>query len=147
MLLKNAIIYFWCIYKTLNSLKQEFLNKKLGIISERLTRDLMIRPTQSSTSSFPVSSLLPKKLLYCNILYIQFCLYFTYIVLSHFMILYTGDFQIYLQNFESIHIAKKNRCRIAMSLRNMHSETCLYSLFQISSSNILCVFDLKIHCS
>ena len=146
MLLKNAIIYFWCIYKTLNSLKQEFLNKKLGIISERLTRDLMIRPTQSSTSSFPVSSLLPKKLLYCNILYIQFCLYFTYCAFSLHDTLHGWFSDLFTKLWIYPH-SKKSLCRIAMSLRNMHSETCLYSLFQISSSNILCVFDLKIHCS
>ena len=36
---------------------KNFLNKKLDIISEKLTRDLMIRPTPYPTSSFPVSSI------------------------------------------------------------------------------------------
>ena len=37
---------------------KNFLKKKLEFISERLTRELMIRSTRSSASSFPVSSLI-----------------------------------------------------------------------------------------
>ena len=44
-------------------------------------------------------------------------------------------FKFFLSTFESSHIAELNY-RIAMSLRNTYSETGLYSLFQISSSNI-----------
>ena len=35
---------------------KNFLNNKLQIISEKLSRDLMIRPTPYPTISFPVSS-------------------------------------------------------------------------------------------
>ena len=37
---------------------KNFLKMKLGIISERLTRDLIIRHTRSSANSFPASSLI-----------------------------------------------------------------------------------------
>ena len=58
VLLENAILYFWCIYKTLNSITRIFLNKKLEICPERLTSNLMLRPIRLSASSFPVSLLI-----------------------------------------------------------------------------------------
>ena len=67
---------------------KNFLEKNLGIILERLTRDLMIRPKRSSASSFPVSTLfylLPEKVQYCNViayflLFISFLVYFFRVV-------------------------------------------------------------------
>ena len=68
-----------------------FLNKKLEIISERLTRDLMIRPTQTYLHDLQVPSLsaplfhLPaEKLQYCNII-----AYFNLLIL--FLVYYRRD--------------------------------------------------------
>ena len=58
VLLENAILYFWCIYKTLSSIRRIFLNKKLEICPERLTSNLMLRPIRLSASCFPVSLLI-----------------------------------------------------------------------------------------
>ena len=50
-------IFDACIKPSTAAHNKSFLNKKVEIIKERLTMDLMIRTTRSSASSFPISSL------------------------------------------------------------------------------------------
>ena len=66
LILKATIKTSYCRQRTssyifdayIKLFNKNFLNKKLEIISERFTRNLMIRPARSSARSFPVSSLI-----------------------------------------------------------------------------------------
>ena len=74
-----------CIKASTPEHNKNFVNKKREIVAGKLTKDLMIRPTQSSVSFFPVSSIILPSFRKTSILHYHFIFYLVCIIYCLFL--------------------------------------------------------------